>query len=126
MDIVGPGGLLHFLVEDPEFKDECALPCALPRVPITTVRLSPPLGSTVGHRLPKQGFVLRYVVFTGEDEYAETERFVVRVLGRSNKPYILSILSYMHVIYENIHKRVFCCSRGYGFTIGCRRGTILP
>ena len=26
----------------------------------------------------------------------------------SNKPYILSILSYMHVIYENIHKRVFC------------------
>ena len=27
---------------------------------------------------------------------------------RSNKPYILSILSYMHVIYENIHKRVFC------------------
>ena len=29
-------------------------------------------------------------------------------LGASNKPYILSILSYMHVIYENIHKRVFC------------------
>ena len=29
----------------------------------------------------------------------------------SNKPYILSILSYMHVIYENIHKRVFCCTR---------------
>ena len=28
----------------------------------------------------------------------------------SNKPYILSILSYMHVIYENIHKRVFCCA----------------
>ena len=31
-------------------------------------------------------------------------------LWRSNKPYILSILSYMHVIYENIHKRVFCSS----------------
>ena len=31
-------------------------------------------------------------------------------LWTSNKPYILSILSYMHVMYENIHKRVFCCA----------------
>ena len=34
--------------------------------------------------------------------------------GQSNKPYILSILSYMHVIYENIHKRVFCYARAGG------------
>ena len=49
-----------------------------------------------------------------------TQRFCIVLLGRattrrthdapSNKPYIFfkSILSYMHVIYENIHKRVFC------------------
>ena len=36
----------------------------------------------------------------------------------SNKPYILSILSYMHVIYENIHKRVFCFYRS---TVLCNR-----
>ena len=41
MDIVGPGGLLHYPAENGEFKDE-------------------------------------YVVFAGEEEYAEKERFAVR------------------------------------------------
>ena len=40
----------------------------------------------------------------------KTKHTVVVQLSSSNKPYILSILSYMHVIYENIHKRVFCYS----------------
>ena len=43
----------------------------------------------------------------------------------TRKPFvrILSILSYMHVIYENIHKRVFCLEYVVGITIGCRGRT---
>ena len=58
--------------------------------------------------------------------------FILKACGssRSNKPYILSILSYMHIIYENIHKRVFCYS-GYTIhvtnTIGfCHRVSQIP
>ena len=49
-----------------------------------------------------------------------------QLTASSNKPYILSILSYMHVIYENIHKRVFCSSVALRRRVLASRNEVRP